>query len=432
MFNLTSGRSNGDRYLLLLGADILLRERAIVSAVRTYPGPVIGMSTSPAANSANRFFDHVLKADYYDTEQAISAVEQLEKETGLMPAAVVPIIEMCVHVSVAISNRYGLLTLSDECLARARDKHTMKVAFEAAGVPTARHRLFSTLPELQAAAAELTFPLVLKPRDFAGNVGTVKVEGVDELPTAFDYCRDSLLEIADIYDFEDGRFQAEEFVTSTHEVSVEVANWAGHRAVVAVTDKAKAGAPYFTERGQLVPSRESGNAQLRQIALDACAALDIDRGLAHVEVLVNGDRFSVVEVAARPGGDGIMDLIDRVYGFSPYDVHIASYLGPFTGFPEFPAEARGVGATAFLKAPVGTIRAIHPVDDLTDEECALYTIAEVGAWSRPATSYLARDGVLECFKDDLIDEEIADYREHVDELARIRTGQLFSVTAESE
>jgi hypothetical protein len=88
--------------------------------------------------------------------------------------------------------------------------------------------------------------------------------------------------------------------------------------------------------------------------------------------------------------------------------------------------------TAFLKAPVGTIRAIHPVDDLTDEECALYTIAEVGAWSRPATSYLARDGVLECFKDDLTDEEIADYREHVNALARFRTGQLFSVTAESE
>jgi hypothetical protein len=59
------------------------------------------------------------QADYYDAEQAISAVEQFEKETGLIPAAVVPIIEMCVHVSVAISNRYGLLTLSDECLARA-------------------------------------------------------------------------------------------------------------------------------------------------------------------------------------------------------------------------------------------------------------------------------------------------------------------------
>jgi formate-dependent phosphoribosylglycinamide formyltransferase (GAR transformylase) len=202
--------------------------------------------------------------------------------------------------------------------------------------------------------------------------------------------------------------------------------------VIAVTDKAKAGAPYFTERGQLVPSRDSGNAQLRQTALDACAALEIDRGLAHVEVLVNGEQLSVVEVAARPGGDGIMDLVDRVYGFSPYDLHIASYLGPFTGFPEFPTQARGVGATTFLKALVGTVSAVHPVDDLTDEECALYTTAKVGDWSRPATSYLARDGVLECFKADATDDEIADYRAHVDELARTRTGQLFSVTAELE
>jgi hypothetical protein len=50
----------------------------------------------------------------------------------------------------------------------------------------------------------------------------------------------------------------------------------------------------------------------------------------------------------------------------------------------------------------------------------------------PGDLIAARDGVLECFKDDLTDEEIADYREHVDELARFRTGQLFSVTAESE
>jgi hypothetical protein len=50
----------------------------------------------------------------------------------------------------------------------------------------------------------------------------------------------------------------------------------------------------------------------------------------------------------------------------------------------------------------------------------------------PGDLIAARDGVLECFKDDLTDEEIADYREHVNALARFRTGQLFSVTAESE
>ncbi|GAA1344778.1 ATP-grasp domain-containing protein [Saccharothrix algeriensis] len=431
MFNFSSAANTDDRYLLVLGADILLRERAVVSAVRTFPGPVLGMSESPASSPLHRFFDHVLQADYYDAEAALEAVREFERRTGLRPAAVAPIIEMCVHVSVAISRHYGLRTLSDEALARSRDKHTMKEAFEAAGVPCARHRLFSTLEELRAAAAELVFPLVLKPRDFAGNVGTVKVDGPDGLPAAFDYCRDSLLEIAPVYDFADGRFQAEEFVAATHEVSVEVANWDGHRAVVAVTDKAKSGPPYFTERGQLVPSRDSDNAALRQVALDACAALDITRGLAHVEVLVDGDDLSVVEVAARPGGDGIMDLIDRVYGFSPYDVHYASYLGPFSGFPDFDRPARGIGATTFLKAPPGTFTEVRSVDALTPDEVGLYPTAKVGDVSRSLTSYLARDGVLEVFKPGPAADGAEGFRAYADDLAAKRTDELFTVAPEA-
>lgn len=80
MFSLQRARSNGDRYLLLLGADPLLRERAIVSALRTYPGPVVGMAESPATN---RFFDHVLTASYYNAKDALRAVEDFERQTGL-------------------------------------------------------------------------------------------------------------------------------------------------------------------------------------------------------------------------------------------------------------------------------------------------------------------------------------------------------------
>ena len=426
MFDMNHAEANGGRYLLLLGADILLRERAIVSALRTYPGPVIGMSESPATSSANRFFDHVLQASYYDAGEALAAVEEFERETGLRPNAVVPIIEMTVHVSAAIARHYRLPRLSDECVARARDKHTMKIAFEEAMVPCARHRLFSTLPELRAVAAELAFPLVLKPRDFAGNVGTIRVDGTAELPAAFDYCRESLLEVAPTYDFADGRFQAEEFVSATHEVSVEIINYKGRRAVLAVTDKSKAGAPYFTEKGQLVPSVESGNRALRQVAMDACEALRIDRGIAHVEVLVNGPELSVVEVAARPGGDGIMDLIDRVYGFNPYDVHIASYRHTLDRLPDFRAEPRGIGATSFLKAPVGTVAAVHAADKLTNQEVGLYATAHAGDWSRPATSYLARDGVIECFEAGATDTK--EFRARVDQLAELRVSQLFTVT----
>lgn len=432
MFNLQGARSNNDRYILLLGADPLLRERAIVSALRTYPGPVLGMVES-AVVGANRVFDHVLAANPYNAKEALAAVEAFERETGLTPDAVVPILELNLHVAVTIAKHYGLPTLSEESLALVRDKHTMKAAFEQAGVPCARHRLFSTLAELEEVAQELAFPVVLKPRDFAGSVGVIKVADAAGLAAAFDHCRASLLEIAPTYDFADGRYQVEEFITSTHEVSVEVANYEGQRVVLAVTDKAKGAAPYFTETGQLVPSRETDNAALRELALRACEALLIDRGIAHVEVLLNGsDELNVVEVAARPGGDGIMDLIDRVYGFNPYDVHIAAYRRTIDELPAIPSQPRGIGAIGFLKAPTGTITEIHQVPTRPGVELARYVTSKVGDRSRAATSYLGRNGVFEVFEAGVAPSEAQAVQERTTELAKALSTDLFTVSADIE
>ncbi|MDS1272598.1 ATP-grasp domain-containing protein [Lipingzhangella sp. LS1_29] len=377
----------------------------------------------------NRCFDHVLSADYYDAEEALEAVQQYERDTGMRPSAVVPILEMNVHVSVEIARKYGLASVSDACLSTARDKHNMKEAFESAGVPCARHRPYSTLTELRKVARELRFPLVLKPRDFAGNVGTVKVDSEKELDAAFEYCREGLLDIAPIYKFKDGRFQAEEFVESTHEVSVEVLNHGEQRAVIAVTDKAKLPPPYFTEFGQLVPSRETYNQTIRELSIAACEALDIRRGLAHVEILVNDSELNVVEVAARPGGDGIMDLVSRVYGFNPYDLHYGSYLNNFHQIPELPSTPLGVGATVFLKADVGRVEQVNDVENPTDDEVALYPVLKEGAESRPATSYQSRDGVMEFFRPGAGTEDAVDFQREVLTIAAQRSQEVFTVTS---
>lgn len=426
MFNSRAAQASQGRYLLLLGADILMRERAVVSALRTYPGPLFGMRSAPA--DTNRYFDHELRANSTDAKSALAAVEEWERATGMRPEAVVPTLEMNVHVAVAIARHYQLPSIPDECLAATRDKHLMKVAFERAGVSCARHGLFATLDELRAVAAELGFPLVLKPRDFAGNVGTIKVNSAEELPEAYRYCRESLLAIAPEYNFSDGRYQAEQYVEHTHEISVEVFNLGAERKVLAVTDKAKLPAPYFTEIGQLVPSRESGNAAARDLAMRACAALSMDRGIAHVEILINGDELSVVEVAARPGGDGIMDLIDRVYGFSPYDLQIAAYRGTLDRIPELPSTPRGVGAIRFLKAPVGTVTAVQPgAPSYGPEELALYTTIARGDHSDPASSYLTRNGVLEYFIDGATAVDAPSIQQTVADLAAQRTDEVFTV-----
>jgi biotin carboxylase len=385
------------------------------------------MSQSPV--DANRFFDHLLRADYYDAEAALAAVRRYEQQTGRRPAAVVPILEMNVHVAAAIAAQYELPALSTRCQRLVRDKHAMKEAFEAAGVPCARHRLFGTLDELIEVSAELTFPLVLKPRDFAGNVGTVRVDDPSGLSAAFDYCRAGLLAVAPLYGFRDGRYQAEEFFDSTHEISVEVINCADQRAVLAVTDKVKFGPPYFTEMGQVVPGRETGNPRVRELGLAACAALSMDRGIAHVEILVNGDELSVVEVAGRPGGDGIMDLIDRVYGFNPYDLHILAYRDQLPELPEIPREPAGVGACIFLKAPTGLISELRTDQHFSERECGLYLSAKAGDYSAPASDYLTRNGVLEVFEPGLGVADTAAVQQRARELAEARTSQVFAVDA---
>ena len=429
MFNMQRARAHGPTYLLLLGADPLLRERAIVSALRTYPGLVVGMNDS-AVVGANRFFDHILPSSPYNAKSALAAVEAFEEERGFRPDAVVPVLEMNLHVAATIAEHYGLPRLSEACISRVRDKHTMKVAFEEAGIPCARHHLFSTLPQLREAAAKLGFPLVLKPRDFAGSVGIIRVDAEDELPAAFDHCRASLLEVAPTYDFVDGRYQAEAYVRSTHEVSVEVFNYEDQRVVLAVTDKSVSRPPFFAETGQQVPSRETGNAALRALAVRACEALLIDRGVAHVEVLLDGPDMQVVEVAARPGGDGIMDLVERVYGFSPYDLHLAAYRGTLDRIPAIPRVAQGIGATAFLKAPVGTIVGVRPPQETEAPEVALYVTARPGDRSRAATSYLGRDGVLECFEAGATEASADAFRARTAELAATRSRELFDVREE--
>jgi hypothetical protein len=123
-----------------------------------------------------------------------------------------------------------------------------------------------------------------------------------------------------------------------------------------------------------------------------------------------------------------MDLIDRVYGFNPYDLQIAAYRGMLDKLPDIPREPAGTGVCMFLKAPSGTITELRPVPEYTDEELALYVTARVGDRSEPASDYLTRNGVLEYFTRDSGPAQAEAVQQRVAELAAVRTGEVFAVS----
>ncbi len=65
-----------------------------------------------------------------------------------------------------------------------RDKPSMKEALRQAGVPTAASTAADTADEVRDFARRIGYPLILKPRDGAGALGTTKVSDDTELEAA--------------------------------------------------------------------------------------------------------------------------------------------------------------------------------------------------------------------------------------------------------
>lgn len=383
-------------YCLLLGADAMWRDRALPGAMRAVTAP-IAMMQSAAPFGRNRAADLIVPGNPLLPAAALDAVQAFEQRTGLRPIAVVPLVEMAVEPGLAIAQHYGLRYLSARCISLARNKTAMKRAFRENGLPTPRFAAFSTLPELRSAMASIGYPAVIKPAHFGGSEGVRMIRDASELEDGFRHVHDAMHGHARDFGLAEDSFQIEEYIAAEREISVEVLNGPGYRRVVGMTDKFLSPPPYFAETGHSVPSVLSGNAMLNDVAMKACAALDVDRGVAHVEMRIrdNGEPV-LMEVNARIAGDGIPDLVERVTGVNLFWLHAWSYARDDEP-PAAPRTSRGRAAIAFLKAPAGVIERVLEVRpaQLPAEVTALHLWARAGARTGEYVNSHTREGAVE-------------------------------------
>lgn len=387
-----------DDYVLIVGAEVAMRERSLTGALRAASGrPVFTVSTNKEAPGL-RYFDGSLFAGIADHEAIITEAERHAARTGVRPFAVVPTNDFTVTSSALVAEHFGLARNSPRTVELCRDKLGMKKAFAEAGIPVPKFGGFDNYDELTELARDFAFPVVIKPRFMAGSLGVIKVDRPEDLSAAYQQSVADVLSLGGQANSAEDVFQLEEYIDYPYEVSVEVAHLQGERVILAATDKQLGPEPHFVELGHVVPSVHSANNELAKWALRACEVLGIEYGVAHFEAKVSRDNeIRVIEVAARTGGDTIMDLVEDVYGVNPYEVHVASYVG---SKPEIADPApRGVAAVAFLKAPIGTIKAIdRSAEALRAPDIKFYSItASPGDRVLPLTSWREREGFVRFF-----------------------------------
>jgi len=385
-------------YVLVVGGEMMLRERSLAGALRAAAGrPVFTVSTSKEAPGL-RYFDGSLFAGVADHEAIIAEAEWYAARTGARPFAVIPTNDFTVTSSALVAAHFGVAHNPLRTVELCRDKLSMKEAFAQAGIPVPKFGGFTNYDELCTLVRAFAFPVVIKPRQMAGSYGVIKVDRPEDLADAYRQSAADVLSLSGQTNSREDVFQLEEYIDYPYEVSVEVAHLHGERVVLGVTDKQLGPEPRFVEMGHVVPSVHSSNNELVKCALRSCEVLGIEYGIAHFEARVSGDGdVRVIEVAARAGGDMIMDLIEDVYGVNPYELHVASYVGSRQDIGEL--SPRGVAAVAFLKAPVGKLRAVNrSAEVLRAPDIKFYAVTvNPGDVVPPLTAQRDRDGFVRLF-----------------------------------
>ena len=115
-------------------------------------------------------------------QEALRAIKALADDPALdyrLPAGVCTFCELSVPIAARLAEALGLPGPSSKAIDVARDKHSTRSAMAQAGLPSPACAKIRCAAELEAAAAAVGFPAVLKPLSGAASLGVVKVRRLE-------------------------------------------------------------------------------------------------------------------------------------------------------------------------------------------------------------------------------------------------------------
>lgn len=192
-----------------------------------------------------------------------------------------------------VAKELNLNFYSEETAILSTDKFLMKKKFKEFEIPCADGKLISSIDELE----NLTFPLIIKPRDNSGSRGVKFCNNIDEarnsLKEAFDNTKkDSVL----IENYIDGK-----------EFSIESLHYNGKTKIIQFTEKKTTKFPYNVELGHIQPANIAENIknEISRIIENIAKALKFEFCASHTELKINDKGIYIIETSPRLGGDYI-------------------------------------------------------------------------------------------------------------------------------
>lgn len=227
-------------------------------------------------------------------------------------SAVVALDDQATQAAAAASARLGCRGNPPAAVAATRDKSLTRARLDAAGVRQPTWRSARSLTEATARAAEIGYPIVVKPTDRSGSQGVIRVNSPAELPGAFGSLQRILRRNCGPQGSAAETVLVEQYIDGT-EVAVDGLVTDGRLEILAIFDKpAPLTGPYFEETIYTTPSELALPERLSvaETAAAAVAAVGLQHGPVHIELRLADQKAYLIELAARSIGGRCAKMLE--------------------------------------------------------------------------------------------------------------------------
>jgi biotin carboxylase len=282
---------------------------------------------------------------------------------GHRPDGIVTFVDDHLQHAAALAAGLGLPYHRPEVAATLMDKRLQRLALDRGGVPGPRYWVVGdelTSEQVAEVAAEVAYPVVLKPAQGSGSRGIRPVASAEELVAGWEADTGGSGYLLEEYlrgDPDHSRWFADYF-------SVESVVSRGHSSHVAITGRFPL-APPFRETGNFIPGILEPRLRepVLEVVDDAIQALGITDAIIHTEIKLVADGPKVIEVNGRLGGRPPFVLHD-VSDVNLFQAACLVALGQPVGCRAL-AECTGVGFWLMLQPPMWA-RQVAAVDGLPE------------------------------------------------------------------
>ncbi|WP_413715403.1 ATP-grasp domain-containing protein [Serratia ureilytica] len=283
-------RTNGERFEVLaaakrLGLSVVLIARSVPEMAKQHVAEWHVCDTSNYADALK------VVEDVASRHKVVGAISWTDLDLGFV---------------ARINETLSLPGMSSQTVQTVRNKYRARQAVSAIAELCPRFHLVSTLEELKYAMEVVGYPAVIKPTGGNGSKGIFILQSPSDLDGVIDKLTTLITTSKDpIFDGHKNEFIVEQFIDG-NEVSVEVLVHQGKVDVVGITDK-QTTEPFHFELQHIFPATVSQNANLdvQSKVVQMVKLLGCNNCALHIEGKIKDDKFSLIEINGRPGGDYI-------------------------------------------------------------------------------------------------------------------------------